>query len=184
MSAIQKSRHSHINNDRYMDPPILEKVIPHKHGLKGTSEENAVIPVYVRVPSDSDKTCFPTIIHIFGLDGFRTEFSPGSTVSVARGWACVAVEVPGTADCPALPDDPESPDRLFSSILDWVEQQEWVEKGKVVGWGRSTGGHYAVRVAHTHPERLAGVVAQGAGTHHMFDPEWLDVTSNLDYAFE
>ncbi|KAI9779588.1 MAG: hypothetical protein M1816_003469 [Peltula sp. TS41687] len=182
--AWERNKAAYLKGAQYMNPPIVEKVIPHKHGLPGTSEENSVIPVYIRLPSDSNKTYFPTIINIFGLDGYRTEFTPGSTGAVSRGWACIAVEVPGTADCPALQDDPESPDRLFSSILDWVEQQEWVEKGKVVAWGRSTGGYYAVRVAHTHPHRLAGVVAQGAGTHHMFDPEWLDVTSHLDYAFD
>lgn len=167
-----------------MDPPIAEHLIPHTHGLPNTSEANSIIPVNVRIPSHTDKTAFPTIVQIFGLDGYRTEFTPNSTTHVTNGWASVAVEIPGTADCPALIDDPESPDRLFSSILDWLDQQEWVEKGKVIAWGVSTGGYYAVRIAHTHAERLAGVVAQGAGTHHMFDPEWLDVTSHLDYPFE
>ncbi len=40
---------------------------------------------------------------------------------------------------------------------------------KVVAWGLSTGGYYAVRIAHTHKERLRGSVVQSLGVHHFFD---------------
>lgn len=67
--------------------PDLEQVIPHSHGLRGTFEENSVIPVNIRIPSDSDKTCFPTIIHIHDLDSYRTVpsilLAPPSLPSVA-----------------------------------------------------------------------------------------------------
>ena len=46
-----------------------------------------------------------------------------------------------------------------------------MEQGMVAVWGVSCGGYYALRTAHTHRERLLGVVAEGAGCHHIFDPE-------------
>ena len=103
---------------------------------------------------------------------------------IAHGWASIGVEIPGTGDCPADPNDPTSPDRLWTSVLDWIEKQEWVEPGKVAAWGVSCGGYYAMRIAHTHRERLLGVVAQGGGCHHMFDPEWLEIASHMEYPFE
>jgi pimeloyl-ACP methyl ester carboxylesterase len=96
----------------------------------------------------------------------------------------MAVEIPGTGDSPALAADPESADRLFSSILEWVHQQSWVDKRNIVAWGTSTGGYYSLRLAHTHREQVTAVIAQGAGCHYMFDPKWLDLTSHLEYAFE
>ena len=161
---------------------MIEYKIPHSHALPGTTEVDSYIPVYVRRPHA--ETAVPTVIQIFGLDGYRTEFTSNSGLLTDHGWAAVAVEIPGTGDCPALRQDPKSPDRLWSSLLDWLGAQEWVDSKHIVVWGLSTGGHYAIRIAHTHKERLAGVVAQGAGCHHMFDPEWLDNVGHLEYPFE
>ncbi|KAK4916128.1 hypothetical protein LTR28_013459 [Elasticomyces elasticus] len=101
-----------------------------------------------------------------------------------RGVGTVVVEIPGTGDSPALKDDPTSPDRQWSSLLDWVDEQEDVDHRKVCVWAFSTGGYYGIRLAHTHSDRLAGVVALGGGTHHMFDPEWLDNVNHLEYPFD
>ena len=169
---------------RLLDPPITEHQILHTHGLESTTEANSNIAVYARVPPHNGPAKFPTIIQIYGLDGYRTEFTRKSTDHIKCNWASIAVEIPGTADCPALVNDPESPERLWSSILDWLEQQEWVDRKKIVVWGVSTGGYYALRIAHTHKDRLAAVICQGAGCHYMFDSEWLEMSSHLDYPFE
>lgn len=106
------------------------------------------------------------------------------TSFVAKGWAYIAIEIPGTGDCPALASDPNSADRLFSSILEWLHRQDWVDKRNIIAWGTSIGGYYSLRLAHTHREQVTGVIAQGPDCHYMFDPEWLDLTSHLEYAFE
>jgi predicted esterase len=93
---------------------------------------------------------------------------------VNHGFATLSFEIPGTGDCPAAPSDPASPDRLMSSVVDWVEanaQTYGFDLQKIVARGISTGGYYAFRIAHTHANRLFAVVAQGGGCHHMFDPE-------------
>jgi pimeloyl-ACP methyl ester carboxylesterase len=54
---------------------------------------------------------------------------------------------------------------------------------KVMVWGLSTGGYYAVRIAHTHRERLRGVIAQGAGVHEFFGEEWIVRAERHEYPF-
>ena len=143
-----------------------------------------------------------------GLDGYRPDNTVRCDEFLKRGWAVVVVEIPGTADCPADSADPEAPERLWSSVLDWMERDqggnregEGAEgdegegnkgngnKGKrfdmkrVMVWGLSSGGYYAVRVAHTHKDRLIGCVAQGAGVHLFYDREWLERADGHEYPF-
>jgi dipeptidyl aminopeptidase/acylaminoacyl peptidase len=96
----------------------------------------------------------------------------------------VAVEIPGTRDSTALKEDPTSPKRQWSSILDRIDNQPYLDSEKVAVYGVSPGGYYALRVAHTHADWLIGVVAQGGGSHHMFDEEWINAAPHLEYSFE
>ncbi|KAK5045729.1 hypothetical protein LTR16_011364, partial [Cryomyces antarcticus] len=110
-------------------------------------------------------------------------------VTWAEGWrqkgvGVIIVKIPGTGDSPALPKDPTSPDREWSSLLDWADSQEGIDSKRICVWAFSTGGFYAIRLAHTHLDRLAGVVALGGGTHHMFDKDWLDNVNHLEYPFD
>jgi dipeptidyl aminopeptidase/acylaminoacyl peptidase len=170
---------------RLHDAPLREYLIPHYHAKPGTKEMYTSVPVSVRLPLGAKPgQKFPVVMTIYGLDGYRTEHTRSSTYHTTNGFASIGVEIPGTGDCPADPNDPTSPDRLWSSVLQWIHQQPWVDTKKVVAWGVSCGGYYAMRIAHTHKDMLAGVVAQGGGCHHMFDPEWLEVASHMEYPFE
>jgi acetyl esterase/lipase len=94
------------------------------------------------------------------------------------------VEIPGTADCPADSADPESPDRLWSSLLEWMSQDGRFDMKRVMVWGLSSGGYYAIRIAHTHKDQLIGSVAQGAGCHYFYDPDWLEKADGHEYPFQ
>ncbi|TEA19915.1 Heptaketide hydrolyase ayg1 [Colletotrichum sidae] len=161
------------------DCPIKDVDIPHKHASGGDRKE---IPAYVRVPETADGPV-PAVILMTGLDGYRPDNTVRSDEFLARGWASVIVEIPGTADCPADSADPESPDRLWSSVLDWMAADGRFDMGKVLVWGLSSGGYYAIRIAHTHKERVLGSIAQGAGCHYFFDREWLDKADGHEYPF-
>lgn len=100
------------------------------------------------------------------------------------GVGTIIVEIPGTGDSPALSIDPTSADRQWTSLLDWISYQKKMDKKKICAWGFSTGGYYAIRLAHTHARFFTGVVAQGAGCHHMFSRKWLDKVNQLEYPFE
>ena len=126
----------------------------------------------------------PSVLLITGLDGYRPDNTQRTAEFASRGWATVIVEIPGTADCPADPKDPKSPDRLWDSVFKWMRQQKIFDMKNVTAWGLSCGGYYAVRVAHTHKNNLRGVIAQGAGLHKWFDPSWLATVDGHEYPFE
>lgn len=162
--------------------PVHEVHIPHTHRH---SNEGEFIPVYHLVPdSASESKPVPTVIIFTGLDGYRTELAVWMEGWRRIGVATIVLEIPGTGDCPANPSDPTSPDRLYSSLFDWVGAQTSLDPKKVAIWAFSTGGYYAIRVAHTHKDHLAGVVALGGGCHHMFAREWLDHVNHLEYPFD
>lgn len=164
------------------DHPVHEIRIPHVHGGPGEGPE---IPVYHLVPEHaSPETPVPTLIIFTGLDGYRTELAVWMEGWRRVGVATIVLEIPGTGDCPADPSDRTSPDRLYSSLLDWVAAQPRLDTHKTAIWAFSTGGYYAIRVAHTHASRLAGVVALGGGCHHMFSAEWLNHVNHLEYPFD
>ncbi|KAI8631659.1 alpha/beta-hydrolase [Xylariaceae sp. FL1651] len=165
------------------DVPIAEVEIPHTH-RRGRDRE--VIPAYVRVPTATtgrgNAKC-PAVLLLTGLDGYRPDNTVRCDEFVARGWAAIVVEIPGTADCPADPADPASPDRLWDSVFEWMERDGRFDMRRLLCWGLSSGGYYAIRIAHTHRHRLAGSIAQGAGSHHFFDPVWLEKADGHEYPF-
>jgi acetyl esterase/lipase len=74
----------------------------------------------------------------------------------------------------------------MSSILDWVAANAAnysFDLIRIVARGISTGGYYAMRIAHTHADRLFAVVAQGGGCHYMFEPEWIRAQNQMEYPF-
>lgn len=70
----------------------------------------------MRVP-EAATTTVPTVLLLTGLDGYRPDNTVRCDEFLARGWAAVVVEIPGTADCPADSADPEAPERLWSSLV-------------------------------------------------------------------
>ena len=143
------------------------------------------ISFYYHLPPGTTKDKpVPLVIILSGLDGYRTELAVWIEGWSLKNVATVVLEIPGTGDSPADPSDPTSPEREWSSLLDWVDKQPEIDHTRRLLWGFSTGGYYAIRMAHTHPNRLTGVVALGGGCHYMFDPEWLSHVNHLEYPFD
>lgn len=162
--------------------PTKEVTVPHKHGLENEGKE---IAFYYHLPPCASKDRPVPLVMIFtGLDGYRTELAVWIEGWSQKNVGVIVVEIPGTGDSPAAPNDPTSPDREWSSLLDWIDEQNEVDHSRVAVWGFSTGGYYAIRIAHTHHNRLAGVVAHGGGCHFMFHPEWLSNVNHLEYPFD
>ena len=180
--AWEAQKEAYMNAARTWPEPVHEEFIPHK-AASGT--DGSTIPIYYRVPKDAtdEKPC-PTILLLTGLDGYRPDNTQRSSEFLKRGWGCVIAEIPGTADCPADPKDPKSPDRLWDSVFDWMAGKKIFSMPNIMVWGLSTGGYYAVRIAHTHRNFVKGSVAHGAGIHHCFDRHWLDKADDHEYPFE
>ncbi|PHH67642.1 hypothetical protein CDD80_682 [Ophiocordyceps camponoti-rufipedis] len=158
--------------------PVREEQVPHRHGVAGEPDS---FPVYFLGAGPEPAPC---VVIICGLDGYRTELAVWMEGWRRLGVATVVVESPGTGDSPALPGDALGPDRQWSSLLDWLDSRADVDSRRVIFEGFSTGGFYAIRLAHTHRERVLGVVALGGGCHHMFDRRWLDAVNGMEYPFD
>jgi Esterase FrsA-like len=162
--------------------PIQDVRVPHKYGLEHEGKE---VPIFCQIPDSASKESpVPAVLIITGLDGYRTELAVWAEGWRQRNVALIVVEIPGTGDSPADAKDPTSPDRLFSSLIDWIKSQERIDRTKICVQGFSTGGYYAIRVAHTHPDAFAGVVCFGGGCHYGFSPDWLNEVNHLEYPFE
>ncbi|CRG89168.1 Protein ycf2 [Talaromyces islandicus] len=167
----------------YLDPINTEVTIPHTNADASAGDGNT-IRAYLRLPPHaSAKEKVPVVLFICGLDAYRTDHTSRTSEHVRRGFACLSTEIPGTGDCPAAKDDPTSPDRLWSSVLDWIETQDIFDKNKVCVRSISTGGYYGMRIAHTHAGRLVAAVSQGGGSHRMFSPEWIDSQNKMEYPY-
>jgi dienelactone hydrolase len=178
--AYAAQKRAYMKAATLFDVPISDVSIPHTAGQ--SNDEGKEIPLYVRVPKGSSKdNPAPAVILMCGLDGHRPDNTVRSDEFLERGWASIIVDIPGTADCPADRRDATSPDRLWTSILDWMEKEGHFDMSKVLAWGLSAGGHNAIRAAHTHASRLIGAVGQGAGTHHFFSREWLEKAKDHEY---
>ncbi|OTB03038.1 hypothetical protein M426DRAFT_263842 [Hypoxylon sp. CI-4A] len=162
--------------------PMVQVDIPHIHAANG---DGSILQGFYHLPTEaSSSRKVPLIIVFTGLDGYRTELVVWKNGWAKLGCALLVLEIPGTGDNPGAPSDPTSPDRVWTSMFDWIAKQDGIDQKRIVNWGFSTGGYYAIRLAHTHAEKLKGVVALGGGAHHMFDPEWLDAADDLEYPFD
>ena len=172
---------------RLLDPPSVPVDIPFVHSDTSAGDLDVAIQAYLRTPTrPTPDDGWPVLLFICGLDAYRTDHTPRTQAHVEHGYATLSFEIPGTGDCPAAPNDPASPDRLMSSVIDWVvanASTHGFDRERIIARGISTGGYYAFRVAHTHADRLFAAVAQGGGCHHMFDAEWIGAQNRMEYPF-
>ncbi|KAI8931706.1 hypothetical protein NX059_011351 [Plenodomus lindquistii] len=178
-AAFEEQKEVYLRGSRLWDTPIEEVIVPHKRAANSDGDK---IPLYIRKPFGAGP--FPTILLITGLDGHRPDNTERTQEHLDRGWATVICDIPGTTvDCPANKRDPLSPDRLFTSILEWIKKTSYLNENKIIAWGLSAGGYYAIRLAHTHASQLIGSVGHGAGTHHYIGAEWLSQIGKHEYPF-
>lgn len=177
--VFEEQKQAYMQGAQLWDVPVTEEIITHVNASNGDGDK---IPLYIRQPKGDGP--FPTILLITGLDGYRPDNTERTEEHLRRGWATVICDMPGTTiDCPANKRDPLSPDRLFSTILAYIAQAPYLDDQKLIAWGLSAGGYYAIRLAHTHARKLLGSVAHGAGTHHYIGREWLSQVAKHEYPF-
>lgn len=184
----EMNKFAYLKASPYLSPPNSEIIITFKHASANEGEvPDADIPAYLRIPDGNvPANGWPVILFICGLDHYRTDFEQRSARHTKNGFACLIVEIPGTGDCPAAKGDPTSPERLWSSVFDWIDANKGryhFDTSKIIARGMSTGGYNAMRIAHTHANRLFAVVAQGGGSHHMFDPSWIKAQNHMEYPY-
>jgi len=185
--AWERGKAAYLKGGRYLSPPNTAVEIPFTRADPSAGDQNVPIQAYLRVPNgEIPANGWPILLFICGLDAYKTDNTSRMQVHADRGFATLSFEIPGTGDCPAAPNDPTSPDRLMSSVLDWVystASERGFNIARIVARGISTGGYYAIRIAHTHAEHLFAVAAQGGSCHHMFDAPWIHAQNQMEYPF-
>ncbi|KIW08473.1 uncharacterized protein PV09_01375 [Verruconis gallopava] len=179
--AFEEQKKAYMQGARLWDVPMREVIIPFKHKEEGDKPD---IPLYTRTPASAtnDKPA-PVVLLVTGLDGHRPDNTERTQEHLNRGWATVICDIPGVADCPVNKRDPNASDRYFDTILEYIASVPEFDNRKVIAWGLSAGGYYAIRLAHTHASKLAGAVGHGAGTHHYIGKEWLEHVHHHEYPF-
>ncbi|KAL2824282.1 Alpha/Beta hydrolase protein [Aspergillus cavernicola] len=178
--AFERQKKVYLVATSFWEPAIKGIVIPH---IYRAGRDGSHIPVYIRIPDAASHNPVPCVLIMTGLDSYRPDNSQRTHEIIARGWGVVICEIPGTADSPADPADPKSPDRLWNSVVEYLAYRPEFDMSKIAVWGLRAGGFYAVRAAHRHRARFAGCIAHGPGSHHFLDPQWLLKVEEHGYPF-
>jgi pimeloyl-ACP methyl ester carboxylesterase len=173
--AYKKSQETLLKASRYFEIPIETVEIP----FKGKSGEGNNIVAYLRLPKKGSAP-FPLLVTWGGIDGFKEEQL--NDPALEHGLATLAIDGPGVGDSPLKGS--EDAERLFGAVFDWVITQKNFDPGKVGVWGYSTGGYWAVKVAHVCKDRLACAVSQGGPVHYAFELDWIEQQERGEYPFE
>lgn len=173
--AYRKSQEMFLKAARYFDIPIERVEIP----FKSQGNEGNRIIAYLRVPKTGSGP-FPLLFSWGGIDGFKEEQSNDEVLD--HGLATLAIDGPGVGDSPLKGS--ENAERLFEAVFDWISSRKELDAKKVAIWGYSTGGYWAVKVAHVYKDRIACAVSQGGPVHFAFEPEWISQQERGEYAFE
>jgi esterase FrsA len=173
--AYRKSQEMLFKASRYFDIPIERVEIP----FNGRNGEGNIIVAYLRTPKNSVAP-FPLLVTWGGIDGFKEEQSNDPVLE--RGVATLAIDGPGVGDSPLKGS--EDAERLFGAVFDWVATYNKLDSSRVGIWGYSTGGYWAVKVAHVYKDKIVCAVSQGGPVHYAFEPEWIQKQERGEYPFE
>jgi esterase FrsA len=134
--------------------------------------EGSTVTAYLRLPPGRVEGECPVVVIWGGIDVWKSdlEIHSQSEALLNRGLATLAVDMPGTGECP-IPVSPDA-ERVLLAAMDAVRQHEAIDGTRVGCYGLSFGGHWAVKLALQRPE-LSGVVNNAGPVHHTFQPEWV-----------
>ncbi|MGD0159890.1 MAG: alpha/beta fold hydrolase [Candidatus Bathyarchaeia archaeon] len=173
--AYRKAQEMLFKASRYFDIPIQRLEIP----FKGKANEGKSIIAYLRLPKKGSAP-FPLLLSWGGIDGFKEEQL--NNPALERGLATLAIDGPGVGDSPLKGS--ENAERLFGAVFDWVATQKTLNSNRVGVWGYSTGGYWAVKVAHVYKDKIACAVSQGGPVHYAFQLDWIHKQERGEYPFE
>jgi len=146
----------------YFDPPVERIAIPFK------GERGDEIVGYLRLPKGEKKP--PIIIFCGGLDGWKEERHGESDHYVKKGFATLAVDLPGTGESPIYHGSEGH--KVFSAAIDYLETRNDIDSKRIVMYGGSQGGYYGAKMAFVEKDRLRACVAHGGPVHYSHTRAW------------
>jgi esterase FrsA len=173
--AYQQALAAFRKHGKLQTPPLETLAIPF---------ENTSIMAYRQLPAAAAKEKVPVVVAISGADSRKEDIAERFAAVLPHGAGYVALESPGTGETP-LKLSPTA-DRMFSAALDFVCRMPQTDPKRVLLYGGSFGGYWAVKLAVTERERLRGVVVQSPPIHTVFDEQFLrtQTLTNREYLFD
>lgn len=161
-------RETYLAAARYWNPPIERISVP----FAGRVGEGREVIGLLRRPAGVAK---PRVVVMWGgVDAWKEQMTAMSDAFLARGLATIAMDNAGTGESPVK--GVVDADRQFVAMFDWAAAQPDLDAARVGCVGRSFGGYWATRLAHLHPERIAGAVNWGGGAHFMYQRDWVEAS--------
>jgi pimeloyl-ACP methyl ester carboxylesterase len=144
-----------------LDPPLEVLTIPF---------EGSQIVAYVRLPRNAPAPV-PVVVAIGGLDSRKEDMIERFAALLPHGVGAVGLDMPGTGEAP-LKIAPGA-ERMFSRVIDALRERPEIDGSKILVYGGSFGGHWAVRLAVNERERLRAAIAQSPPVDEAFSPAFL-----------
>jgi pimeloyl-ACP methyl ester carboxylesterase len=175
--AYGRAREAYLAAARYFEHQFERLDLP----FSGRPGEGDRIPVYLHRPRDVDRPA--VVLMSGGIDQYKEEAHATAARYVAEGLAAVVYDMPGTGECPVVGSiDAE---RIYDPILEHLAERSDVDGSRVALVGRSFGGYWSTKAAHTHRRWLRAAVNWGGSVHHAFQPDWvIRSRSASSYLFE
>ena len=175
-AAYAKSKATFLAAAKYFDIPVERVEMP----FAGRPGEGNVVIGYFRRPSLPGR--LPLVLGWGGLDYYKEDAADLFAPFLDKGVATLTIDIPGTADAPVLASS--DAERMWDAAFAWIKSRSDLDAGRVVGWGLSTGGYWAAKVAHTHAAHFRGVVNHGGCVHYTFQRDWIEKAQSGYYPFE
>ena len=161
-------RETYLAAGRYWNPPVERISVP----FAGRAGEGREVVGLLRRPTGVAK---PRVVVMWGgVDAWKEQMTAMSAAFLERGLATIAMDNAGTGESPVK--GVVDADRQFVAMFDWAASRPDLDAARVGCLGRSFGGYWATRLAHLHPDRIAGAVNWGGGAHFMFQRDWVEAS--------
>lgn len=164
MECARREREAYLKAGALFANPVTRVSVPFP-GKDGEGDE--VVFLYRR-PANVERP--PVIVMWGGVDAWKEQMTAACDLALAKGFATIAMDGPGTGESPVrgVPDA----ERQFLPVFDWIAEQPDLA-GRPGCLGRSFGGYWATRLAYLHRDRIAAAVNWGGGAHYMFQRDWI-----------
>jgi len=171
--AYARALEAFLAHARLQDPPLEVVHIP----FEGTE-----IVGYLRLPKNT-KGPVPVVIAISGLDSRKEDLTENFGAILPYGIGFIGIDSPGTGQAPIKAS--ETAERMFSRVVDYLQNRPEVDKTRIGMDGQSFGAYWATKLAILERARLKAVVVQSPLVDAPFQKDFVihKTLGNREYLF-
>jgi len=158
-AAYQQAIAAYLDSAQFEQPTLEVVHIPF---------EGKQIIGYLRLPAQPRPA--PVMLMWGGIDFLKEQAADNLLPLVRQGIAAFTLDMPGTGQAPIKAD--VNSERMYSRVLDYLQQRPELDAKRIMIWGASWGGYWATKLAVVEKDRLLGAIDQGGPIDGYFQPQW------------